>query len=320
MYVDKHGRNGDIWLTGSQVFHMMIQVSESLAGRVAILPLQGLSTSEIAGLPGMHFTGDPNELMERMKTYPEMDLVSVYERIFKGSMPRLYSQEVDRELYYSSYVDTYIQRDIHDLTRVGDQSAFLRFMTACAARTAQQINYADLARDIGISVPTAKQWLSILLTSGIVILLEPYFNNMLKRIVKSPKLYFMDTGLCCYLTRWDSARNLEASMMSGAIFETYVISEVVKSYYNMARRPPLFYYRDTDKHEIDLIVEANGKLHPFVIRKSVTPGRGSTTSSIRHFGVMHKTGMEIGTGGVISLTDKVYPIDDMNCYIPAWLI
>ncbi len=316
IHVDRHKKNGAFWLTGSQMFHMMKQVSESLAGRVAIIPMQGLSGSEIAGLPGTAFTGNPDDWMNRLKTHPVMDLMSVYERIFKGSMPRTYSEETDLELFYSSYIDTYLQRDIRDLTQVGDESAFLRFMTACAARTGQQTTYAELARDAGISAPTAKQWLSILVTSGIVILLEPYFNNALKRIVKSPKMYFMDTGLCAYLTRWSSAKTLEASMMSGAVFETYAVSEIVKSYYNAGKRPPIFYYRDTDQQEIDLILEANDTLYPFEMKKSAAPGRNAS----RHFRLLAKTKKEIGAGGVICMTDSLYPIDENNYYIPIWLI
>ncbi len=315
-HVDQYKKNGAFWLTGSQMFHMMKQASESLAGRAAIIPMQGLSGSEIAGLPGSAFTGNPDDWMNRLKTRPVMDLMSVYERIFKGSMPRTYSGEIDLELFYSSYVDTYLQRDIRDLTQVGDESAFLRFMTACAARTGQQTTYSELARDAGISAPTAKQWLSILVTSGIVILLEPYFNNALKRIVKSPKMYFMDTGLCAYLTRWSSARTLEASMMSGAVFETYAVSEIVKSYYNAGKRPPIFYYRDTDQQEIDLILETDNTLHPFEMKKSAAPGRNSS----RHFRLLDKTKKEIGTGGVICMTDSLYPIDENNYCIPIWLI
>ena len=316
MYVDKHKNNGDFWLTGSQMFHTMKQVSESLAGRVAVIPMQGLSNSEIAGLPGAVFACDPEDWMARLKTRPFMDLMSVYERIYKGSMPRTYSVDVDREMFYSSYVDTYLQRDIRDLTQVADESAFLRFMTACAARTGQLVTYTELARDAGVSSPTARQWLSVLITSGIVILLEPYFNNALKRIVKSPKMYFMDTGLCAYLTRWDSAKTLEASMMSGAIFETYAVSEIVKSYYNAGRRPPVFYYRDTDQQEIDLIIEANDTLYPFEMKKSAAPGK----DSVRHFRVLEKTKKEIGAGGVVCMADSFYPIDGKNYYIPAWLI
>jgi len=345
-YVDKHKRNGDFWLTGSQMFHMMAQVSESLAGRVAIVPMQGLSSGEIMGMtkavgmqeaareqetprasesirmpgavetPSAAFRADPNEWVARLKTRQPMSLMQVYERIFKGSMPRVYSERPDREMFYGSYVDTYLRRDIRDITQVGDELAFLRLITACAARTGQKVTYTELARDAGVSPPTAKQWLSILVTSGIIVLVEPYFNNTLTRIVKSPKMYFMDTGLCAYLTRWDSAKTLEASMMSGAIFETYVVSEIIKSYYNAGKRPPVFYYRDTDQKEIDLIVEVGDTLHPFEIKKSAAPGK----DSIRHFHVLGKTKKEIGAGGVICMADSVYPVDDKNYYIPAWLI
>lgn len=316
IHADRHKKNGDFWLTGSQMFHMMKHVSESLAGRVAVIPMQGLSNSEIMGLPGAAFTVSRDDWMARLKTYPPMDLKSVYERIFKGSMPRTYSGDSDREMFYGAYVDTYLQRDIRDLTQVADELAFLRFMTACAARTGQQVSYSELARDAGVSSPTAKQWLSVLMTSGIVILVEPYFNNALKRIVKSPKMYFMDTGLCAYLTRWDSARTLEVSAMNGAFFETYAISEIVKSYYNAGKRPPIYYYRDTDQKEIDLIIETNNTLYPFEIKKSASPG----IDSVRHFNVLTKTKKEIGAGGVICMTDSVYPIDRKYSYLPVWLI
>jgi predicted AAA+ superfamily ATPase len=316
IYADNNDHCGDIWLTGSQIFHMMKNVSESLAGRAAIIHMQSLSNSEINGLPNAVFLYEIDDWLARLKARPPMDLISLFSRIFKGSMPHCYSADVDREMFYSSYIDTYLQRDIRDLTQVANESAFLRFMTACAARTAQQLSYTELARDAGISAPTAKQWLSILITSGVVILVEPYFNNALKRIIKAPKLYFMDTGLCTYLTRWDSSKSLEASMMGGAIFETYAVSEIYKSYLNAGKRPPIYYYRDTDQNEIDIIIEANGILHPFEIKKSAAPGR----ESVRHFHLLDKTHKEIGPGGVICMADSVYPINAMNCYIPVWLL
>ncbi|MCL1918771.1 MAG: ATP-binding protein [Peptococcaceae bacterium] len=316
IYVDKHKNPGDFWLTGSQMFHMMKNVSESLAGRVAVIPMQGLSRSEMIGLPRAVFPCDPQDWLERLQTYPPMDLLSFYESIFKGSLPKPHTSDVNRELFYSSYVDTYLRRDVHDLTQVADESAFLRFLTACAARTGQQVTYEALARDAGISSPTAKQWVSILVTSGIVILVEPYYSSALKRMVKSPKLYFTDTGICTYLTRFESAKTLEVSAMSSAIFETWVIGEVVKSYYNAGRRPPIFYYRDTDQQEIDLIIEANTILYPFEIKKTASPGK----NDIRHFRALEKTKREIGPGGVICMTDSVYPINERNCSIPAWLI
>ena len=314
--VDKNRRNGDYWLTGSQMFHMMKQASESLAGRVAIIPMQGLSNSEIASVTGGVFTGDPSEWLERVKTRKPQNLKEVYGRIFAGSLPRVHSEPYDRELLFSSYVDTYLQRDIRDLAQVGDDMAFMRFMTACAARTGGLLNYADLAKDVGISPPTAKHWVSILQTSGVIVLIEPYFNNMLKRIVKSPKMYYMDTGLCAYLTRWDSPETLEVSAMTGQFFETYAISEIIKSYYNAGKRPPVFYYRDTDQKEIDLIIEANNVLYPFEIKKSAAPDRTAT----RHFDALRKTNKEIGAGGVICMADSVYPINEKNHYVPVWLI
>ena len=315
-HVDRRKRNGDYWLTGSQVFPMMKQVSESLAGRVAVIPMQGLSDSEILGVPGSIFTGDPAVWMERVKTRKPQNLKEVYTRIYTGSMPRAYSGAFDHYLFYSSYVDTYLQRDVRDLAQVGDVMAFMRFMTACAARTGGLVNYADLARDAGISPPTAKHWLSILQTSGLVVLLEPYFNNALKRIVKAPKIYFMDTGLCAFLTRWDSPETLEVSAMTGQFFETYVISEVIKSYFNAGKRPPVYYYRDTDQKEIDLVIEANNTLYPFEIKKTASPDK----KAIRHFDALAKTGKTIGAGGVICMVDSVYPINADHSYIPVWLI
>jgi len=314
--VDRDKKNGDYWLTSSQMFHMMKQASESLAGRVAIIPMQGLSISELDSVPGGAFAGNPTQWLERAKVRKPKDLKEVYSHIFTGSFPRAHSGAFDRELFFSSYVDTYLQRDIRELTQVGDEMAFLRFMTACAARTGGLLNYAELAKDVGISSPTAKHWLSILITCGIVILIEPYFNNALKRIVKSPKMYFMDTGLCAYLTRWDSPDTMEVSAMTGQFFETYAVSEVVKSYYNAGKRPPVFYYRDTDQKEIDLILEANNTLYPFEIKKSASPDR----DAVRHFDTLQKTKKEIGAGGVICMTDSVYPINKDHYYVPVWLI
>ena len=314
--VDKNKNNGDYWLTGSQVFHMMKQASESLAGRVAVIHMQGLSISEISETPGGAFYGNPDNWLLRASMRKAQDLKEVYRHIFTGSMPRAYSGAFDRDLFFGSYVDTYLQRDVRDLTQVGDEMAFLRFMRACAARTGGLVNYAELAKDVGISAPTAKQWLSLLLTSGIVMLVEPYFNNALKRIVKSPRMYFIDTGLCAYLTRWDSAETLEVSAMTGQFFETYVVSEVIKSYYNAGKRPPVFYYRDTDQKEIDLIIETNNTLYPFEIKKTASPDR----KAIRHFEILQRTNKNIGPGGVICLADGLYPLDRNNYYVPVWLI
>lgn len=316
MYVDKHKNKGDFWLTGSQMFHLMKNVSESLAGRVGIINMLGLSHSELTSKLSTPYKTDFTVLCDKLKTAKPQALNEVYHRIFKGSMPALYETEQDIEQFYSSYVNSYLQRDIKDLTQVGDELAFLRFLTCCGARTSQMVNYTDMAKDVGISPPTAKQWLSLLVSSGIVVLVEPYFNNTLKRIIKSPNLYFLDTGLCAYLTRWTNSASLEVSAMSGAFFETYVVSEIIKSFYNAGKRPPIFYYRDTDNKEIDLIIEQNGTLYPIEIKKSGSPKR----DAIRHFSVLERTGLAVGTGNVICLCEDILPIDKNNYFVPVWLL
>jgi uncharacterized protein len=316
IYVDKHKNNGDFWLTGSQMFHMMKNVSESLAGRVGIINMLGLSNNELRGIPSKPYNTEYESLSAKLEISKRQDLHETFERIFKGSMPALYGKEQNIEMFLSSYITTYIQRDIKDLTQVGDELAFMRFMTGCAARTSQMLNYSDMAKDIGISIPTAKKWLSILISSGIVTLVEPYFNNALKRIIKAPNMYFLDTGLCAYLTRWTSSETLENSAMSGAFFETYVVSEIIKSYINAGRRPPIFYYRDSDKKEIDLIIEQNNTLYPIEIKKSANPKK----DSIKHFTALEITGKKIGTGNVICLSSDLLPIDKSNYYVPVWLI
>lgn len=316
IYADTHKRKGEFWLTGSQSFHMMKNVTESLAGRMAIIQMFGLSASEISDVKSEPFVCDHQAMLERLNERTPQNLHDVYERIHKGSMPVAYSGEFTWERFYSAYVNTYLQRDIKDLTQVGDELAFLNFMTACAARTSQMVNYADLAKDVGISAPTAKQWLSILVSSGIITLIQPYFNNVLKRAIKSPNMYFMDTGLCAYLTRWDSGKTLEVSAMSGAFFETYVVSEILKSYYNAGKRPPIYYYRDTDGKEIDLILEQNNTLYPIEIKKSANPGKDAT----KNFNVLNKSGKEIGEGCVVCLYSDVFPLDKSNWLVPVWLI
>jgi len=316
MYVDAHEKKGDFWLTGSQKFHMMKNVSESLAGRIAVIEMYGLSQSEIAGTESEVFVCDHLRMSERLKNREPMSLAQVYERIFNGSMPEAYTGNFHRNEYYSSYVNTYLERDIRALTQVADELDFFRFMTACAARTSEVVNYADLAKDIGISAPTAKQWLSILVSSGIVTLIQPYFNNTLKRAIKSPKMYFMDTGLAVYLTRWDSSKTLEVSAMSGKIFETYVVSEILKSYHNAGKHPHVYYYRDTDGKEIYLVLEYDGTVFPVEIKKTGNPGR----DAVKNFDVLKNSGKLLGEGAVVCLYNKVLPLDKSNWIVPAWLI
>jgi predicted AAA+ superfamily ATPase len=316
MYVDEHQNRGNFWLTGSQKFHLMKNVSESLAGRIAVIEMYGLSQSEIEGAESEAFICDHTVMDERQKIRKPQSLADIYKRIFNGSMPEAYLGNFNRKEFYSGYVNTYIERDIRSLTQVADELDFFRFMTACAARTSEMLNYDDLAKDVGISVSTAKQWLSLLVSSGIVTLVQPYFNNMLKRAIKAPNMYFMDTGLAVYLTRWESPETLEVSGMSGKIFETYAVSEILKSYYINETYPPIYYYRDTDGREIDLVLEYNGTVYPIEIKKTANPGR----DAIKNFSVLQNSGKVVGEGAVVCMYKNVLPIDKNNWAIPVWLI
>lgn len=332
IHVDTHKKCGDFWLTGSQTFHMMKKVSETLAGRAGILRMTGLSNSEINGYSLPAFEVIPDLLISRLSIVKKMTMPEIFERIYKGSMPRLYEMpQTGREGYYESYLETYISRDIKDLTQVADELSFFRFIGIVAARTATSVNYETLANETGISAPTAKQWLSILVSSGLVLLVEPYFNNALKRVIKAPNMYFLDTGLCAYLTRWNSPEALEAGAMCGAFFETWVVAEIYKSYINNGKRPPLYFYRDSNRKEIDVIIHQNNTIHPIEIKKSAAP-----KDAIKNFSVLKPIENEpsegelfsgtahlktnIGTGAVICLSSDVLPINHKNWYVPAWLI
>ncbi|MCD8197775.1 MAG: ATP-binding protein [Lachnospiraceae bacterium] len=332
IHVDQEKRCGDFWLTGSQTFRMMKHVTESLAGRAGIVQMQGLSNDEIRGVQFSPFCIDVPDLTQRMRQVTPMSLPEVYERIFRGSMPRLYENpDVDHAQYYESYLETYISRDIKDLSQVADETAFLNFMSAVAARTATNVNYEALANEVGISAPTAKQWLSVLVSSGIVALIQPYFNNALKRVIKAPRMYFLDTGLCAHLTRWSSAETLEAGAMSGEFFETWVVSEIYKSYLNVGRRPPLYFYRDSNKKEIDVIIYQDGTVNPVEIKKGSAP-----KNAVKNFSVLNPVEKEsvqeaafsgtehlkvkVGAGAVVCMPSDLIPVDRKNWYVPAWLI
>jgi len=332
IYVDEHKINGDFWLTGSQTFHVMKRVTESLAGRAGVVRMLGLSNSEIGGYHHPPFAVEPDILIKRMSEVPKMNIMQMFERIFKGSMPRLYEIEtVNREEYYESYLETYISRDIKDLSQVADELTFLNFINIVGARTATNVNYETLANEAGISAPTAKQWLSILVSSGLVALIPPFSNNALKRVIKAPRMYFLDTGLCAYITRWSSPEVLERGAMDGQFFETWVVSEIYKSFINNGKRPPLYFYRDSNKKEIDIIIHENGIVNPIEIKKGAAP-----KNAIKNFSVLKPIEKEpseeavfsgaahlkttIGTGAVICMPTDIIPIDKKNWYIPAWLI
>ena len=329
MSVDRSREKGDFWITGSQVFRLMNNVSESLAGRVGIVNLLGLSDAEIYEEPSEPFQTDPEYLMKRLHVKTPHGLNEIYNRIFKGSMPELYADEnVDWETYYRSYVDTYLQRDIRDLAQVADEMQFYNFMTIVAAHTSKPVIYEELASMAGVSAPTAKKWLSILVSSHIIALVQPYHNNALKRVVKMPLLHFLDTGLAAYLLKWGNPEALEKGAMSGAFFESYVFSEIYKSYLNAGKEPPVFYYRDRDKKEIDLLLYQNGVLSPIEIKKAASPGKTSIknfdvlqpVTRTENFGGLESLKVEIGTGSVVCMANDLLPINEKNWYVPVWLI
>lgn len=307
---DSRKENGLYYLTGSQMFYMMKNVSESLAGRTGILSMYSLSRAEIENRESVPF------LPDRVKMSSSDDTITdIFEKIYRGGMPRMITdQELSPEDYFGSYMQTYLERDIRDLITIKDESKFLKFISCVAARTSQELNLADIGKDVEIDRNTADGWLSMLVSSGLVYLLHPYSGNTIKRIVKRPKLYFMDTGLACYLSMWNNPRALELSAMAGAMFENYVISEIIKGYANhgMDTRSRFCYYRDNNGKEIDLMILENGKLYPIEIKKSADPGK----SALKNFSILDSLPENIGEGAVICMTSMVIPLDDKNKLVP----
>lgn len=303
------------YLTGSQSFLSMKNVSESLAGRVGIIEMYGLSTNELNEKPDKVFIPEITELKKK-NISSKCDSKKLFERIFKGSYPELYTNKsITLDEYYESYVKTYIERDIRDLINISDEIKFMKFMTSIAARTGEELNITTVANDAEISVPTAQAWLSILVNTGLVILLEPFSNNVIKRTIKRPKIYFMDTGLACFLAKYPNAEILEASAYAGHIFETYVVSEIIKTFANNGKnfKRYLFYYRDDKKREIDLIIDYNNKLYPIEVKKGKKPNGECT----KNFEVLDSLNNEKGKGIVLCMSDEIFPIDRNNYYVPV---
>ena len=311
--VDNSDELAKYYLTGSQQFNLMKDVSESLAGRVGILNLLGLSLREIKEINfNKPFLPIDSYIKEREKFNTNITYNEIWDIIHKGSMPSVYEPDSDVEMYYAMYVSTYIERDVRNLTQVGDTLNFLKFMTALASRIGQLLNLNSIANEVGITVPTATRWLSILVSSNIIYILEPYYNNIMKRAVKTPKIYFLDTGLAAYLTKWKTKEVLESGSMAGNFFENYVIVEIIKSYYNSGNlRPPVYFYRDKEKNEIDLIIEENGKLYPIEIKKTASPN----LDMIKKFSILENV-KEVGEGAIICMYDNVINLDEKNRVIP----
>ncbi|MCM1488396.1 MAG: ATP-binding protein [Firmicutes bacterium] len=317
IHIDENHNPGDFWITGSQVFRLMQGVQESLAGRVALLRMSPMSQREIINAPCAPFTVNFEKLLSESKKISPVTTPEMFERIWKGSMPGIISgQYTDRNIYYSSYISTYVERDVRELSGNIDALKFNRFITAAAARTSQLLNYKALADDADIDMLTAKAWVNILETLGIVFLLHPYSNNVLKRTIKTPKLYFYDTGLVCYLTKWSSPEVAESGAMNGALLENFAISEIVKSYQNAGLEPYIYFYRDRDTKEIDVIMEGDGKIYPLEIKKTATPDK----RIVKAFGVIDRVPLEIGTGAVLCMAEKFGAFDGNNLIVPIWMI
>ena len=315
---DETDQRGLFWLTGSQQYHMISNIRETLAGRIGILELYSLSKNETDNIifPNeLDFTLDC--LLERQKVSGKNDITDIFDHIWKGGMPAaLNADEEQRQEYFNSYIETYLMRDVSEEGGITDTVRFRRFLNACAALTAEQVNYSTLAEAADISQPTAKAWLLLLESLGIIYLLKPFANNEIKRLAKTPKLYFCDTGLCAYLSMWLTRDTLMNGAASGHYFENYVVAELLKNYSYLQSEVNLTYYRDSNAKEIDVLIEENGKIHPLEIKKSANPNR----REIKKYEVLEKTGMQTGAGGIICMCEEVIPINSRNSFIPCNLI
>ncbi|GHV02513.1 GTP-binding protein [Clostridia bacterium] len=309
---------GQFWLIGSQKYSMIKNVTESLAGRIGIMELHGLSRSELCGYRfDAPLAFDLESLLRREAQTKLTEITEIFRHIWRGGMPQALSlNPEERPLYFNSYVDSYLIRDVMEIGGVSETLKFRKFLTACAAETAQQLNLVKLARVAEISQPTADSWLKLLESMNIVYLLQPYFNNRLKRLAKTPKLYFWDTGLCAFLTRWPTPETLTDGAASGAFFETFVVTELLKGYAYSSLYPDLTYYRDSNSKEIDLFVQIAQAIHPLEIKLSARPDK----KEIKKFDVIEKAALQRGAGGIICMSETVMPIDRENCLIPVRIL
>jgi len=313
IYSDTRRKNGLFWLTGSQKFVLMKGIQESLAGRIAILDLLGLSYSEMLQKPQTRpFL--PSMNTDRDDPIP-LHLLDLYKIIWNGSFPQLIiNKGKNREVFYRSYLQTYVERDVKDYQGITDTIKFHKFIRACAVRTGNLINYADIARDADIDVRTAKSWMAALERSGLVRLLYPYYTNITKRLIKTPKLYFMDTGLCAFLGGFDTPASLEAGYLSGAILETWAFAEIIRSYWHNGSDPSIYFYRDADQREIDFVIEQNMKLYPIEVKKTSVP----SSDHIKSFNLLSKLDKPAGAGAVLCLRPSVLPLNKNIIALPVW--
>ncbi|MGP1570500.1 MAG: ATP-binding protein [Eubacteriales bacterium] len=315
---DESEETGLIWLTGSQQYRMIERVRETLAGRIGILKLYGFSAREKAGVMfDTELDFSFATLQERQRKLPKNDVISVFNHIWEGGMPQV--QGVDEELrqeYFNSYVDTYLMRDVAEAGGITDSVRFRKFLVGCAALVSEQLNYSTLAEFADIAQSTAKEWLKVLEGLHIVYLLLPYSNNALKRLSKTPKLYFCDTGLAAYLSMWLTSDALRNGAASGHYYENYVVMELVKNYAYAKNMVNLTYFRDSNAKEIDVFVEENNFIHPLEIKKSAMPD----SREVKKYSLIDKASILRGNGGIICMCEEPMPIDDSNCFIPSNLI
>ncbi|MCL1883914.1 MAG: ATP-binding protein [Defluviitaleaceae bacterium] len=307
IHIDKTKEKGAFVLSGSQRYEMMSNVTESLAGRINLIDLYGLSLREILGDDFYEEFMPTQEFLKKRKPKP-IKYNEIWEHIWRGFFPEIVTSDINWSRFYSSYVRTYLDRDVSKLGQVGNLLQFEKFMVSIAARTGQLLNIADVAKDTGISQQTAEKWLSILIASNVVFVLKPYHNNVLKRLIKTPKIYFLDTGLASYLVGWDNAQVLQNGAMSGAFFETFVIGEIIKSWTNKEGVTPnmnFFFFRDKDGNEIDLLIKRGDTLYPIEMKKNIS----CDSSDISAFKQLDKIpDMKRGEGCVVCMADDVFPI------------
>ena len=315
IYVDTHKQNGLFWLTGSQKFSLMRGIQESLAGRVAILDMLGLSWREITRQPASRPFLPSKTTKQSSSVINNIKLLDLYKIIWNGAFPRLVVHNgKNREVFYRSYLQTYIERDIKDFQGINDSIRFYKFIRAAAVRTGNLLNFTDLARDTDIDVRTAKTWLAALERSGLVKLLYPYHVNITKRLIKTPKLYFMDTGLCAFLGGFDTPKSLEAGYLSGAILETWAFIEILKSYWHNGKDPLIYFYRDADQREIDFVIEKNMTLYPIEVKKTSVP----TADSAKQFAHLEKLKKPVCMGAVLCLRPSPLPLNKNVIALPIW--
>lgn len=316
--VDSGAVPGSYWLTGSQSFRLMDLAQESLAGRTAILHMPALSQSELYGNGETSpFSLDLAALSSRKEQLSSASAFEMYERIWKGSMPGHRSGKfTDRDVFYSSYIQSYIDRDVSDMIPGVDKLLYADFIRAAACRSGQMLNIHDIASDVGVSDDTAKRWLQVMEKSEVIFYLRPYSDNLLKRTVKTPKMYFFDTGLVAYLTRYSSPEILMNGAINGAILENYAVAEIIKTYHNSAKECILHYYRDKDSNEIDLVMESDGELHPLEIKKTANPGIELASA----FKILDKASVPRGIGAILCLRQELSAIDRKAYIVPIWMI